>query len=152
MSTITNDKQLRQQFDLLDIHQQRLVAAQFIMSVVYLNTDRQIQKAVDLVESTDCNEKELERAFKQIKSLATRTYTDCGSDTDWKQQAAHFVATAMAACLTPENQLIRGKSLAWKTAMQARMAKNCEMIEKDSADVDNESIKQYLIVEQFSRK
>jgi len=53
------------------------------------------------------------------------------------------------ACLTPRTQLTKGKSLVWKTAMQTRMAKNCEMIEKDSGDIDNESIKQYQLTTQF---
>lgn len=152
VSSITNDKQLRQQLDALDISQQRLVALLLIKSVLSLSTDSQIQKVLEIADNSASSEEELLAAFQQIKSIATKTYTDCGSETDWKQQAEHFVAAAVMACLTPENQLTKGKSLVWKTAMQARMAKNCEMIEKDSAEVDNESAKQYQLVMQFLNK
>ncbi|MCU7834576.1 MAG: hypothetical protein KZQ83_04900 [gamma proteobacterium symbiont of Taylorina sp.] len=152
MPAITNDKQLRQRLDELDINQQRLAAILLIKNIIYLNADMKIQKAIDIAEDPASSEEELVTAYKQIKSIATESYTDCGSETDWMQQAEHFVASAVMACLTPENQLTVGKSLVWKTAMQARMAKNCEMIEKDSAEVDNESLKQYQIVEQFLKK
>jgi len=92
---------------------------------------------------------EIQNTYKQVKTIATKTYTDCGSETDWNEQAEHFVASAAMACLTPENLISKGKSLVWKTAMQARMAKNCAMIEKDSGDVDNEALKQYKLAEQF---
>ena len=149
MTSITNDKQLRQKLDSLDIRQQRLAAVLFIKNVIYLNTDMQIQKAIDIAENPASSEEELLTAYKQVKSIATKSYTDCGHETNWKQQAEHFVASAVMACLTPDKQLTFGKSLVWKTAMQARMAKNCEMIEKDTADVDNESVRQYQLLEQF---
>ncbi len=152
MTAITNDKQLRMQLDSLDISQQRLLAVLFIKNVIHLTNDAQIKKAIEVAENPDSSENDLLTAYKQIKSIATKSYTDCGSETDWKQQAEHFVAVALMACLTPENQLAQGKSLVWKTAMQTRMAKNCEMIEKDSGEIDNESIKQYQMVEQFLEK
>jgi len=152
MTTIKNDKQLREQMDSLDIVQQRQLAVLFIKSLDNLNVDVQIKKAVDIAENPKSSEDDLLAAYKQVKTIATKTYTDCGSETDWKQQAKHFVATAAMACLTPENQVSQGKSLVWKTAMQTRMAKNCEMIEKDSGEVDNESLKQYQLVEKFLKK
>lgn len=152
MTSITNDKQMRQKLDSLDTQQQRLAAVLFIKNIIHLNTDRQIQKAIDVAENPASSRDELLSAYKQVKSIATKSYTDCGHETDWKQQAEHFFAAAVMACLTPDNQLTHGKNLVWKTAMQIRMAKNCEMIEKDSAEVDNESVKQYQLLEQFLKK
>ena len=48
VTSIANDKQLRQTLDSLDIRQQRLAAVLFIKNVIYLNTDMQIQKAIDI--------------------------------------------------------------------------------------------------------
>ena len=152
VNVITNDKLLRKQLDLLDMSQQRLLAVLFIKSVIHLNSDAGIGKVILIAENPDSSEDELLNAYKQIKSIATRSYTSCGHETDWKQQAEHFVASAVMACLTPDEQLVQAKSLVWKTAMQTRMAKNCEMIENDSAEVDNEALKQYQIVEKFFEK
>ncbi len=149
---ITNDKQLRQKLDSLNMSQQRSAAVLFIKNIIYLNTDVQIQKALEIAENTDSSEEDRLTAYKQVKSIATKSYTDCGHETNWKQQAEHFVASAVMACLTPDNQLTPSRNLVWKTAMQTRMAKNCEMIEKDSAEVDNESVKQYQLLEQFLNK
>ena len=56
------------------------------------------------------------------------------------------------SAINNDKQLRPGKSLVWKAAMQARMAKNCEMIDKDSAEIDNEAIKQYQLVSKFLEK
>ena len=149
MTTITNDKQLREQLDSLDLEQQRIVAALFVKSVIHLSSDTQIKKAITIAEDPNSSNDDRLNAYKQVKTISTKSYTDCGSETDWKEQAEHFVASSAMACLTPENQITQGKSLVWKTAMQARMAKNCEMIENDSGDVDNEALKQYKITEKF---
>jgi hypothetical protein len=149
MTAITNDKQLRNKLDSLDLQQQRLLAVALVESVIHLSSDIRIKKAMTIAEDPQSSENEKLDAYKQVKTIATKSYTDCGSETDWKEQAEHFVAAAAMACLTPENLVSKGKSLVWKTAMQARMAKNCEMIEKDSGDVDNEALKQYKLAEQF---
>jgi len=149
MTAITNDKQLHAMFETLDLEQQRLLAVQFVKNIIYLSSDPRIEKALGIVENADMNRDDLLSAYKQVKTIATKSYTDCGSETDWNEQAEHFVASAAMACLTPENLITEGKSLVWKTAMQARMAKNCEMIEKDTGEVDNEALKQYKLAEEF---
>jgi len=149
MTTITNDKQLRSKLDSLDIQQQRSLAILLVESVIHLSSDTGIKKAMSIEEDPESSSDEKLSAYKQVKTIATKSYTDCGSETDWNEQAEHFVASAAMACLTPENLISKGKSLVWKTAMQARMAKNCAMIEKDSGDVDNEALKQYKLAEQF---
>ncbi|MEW8087452.1 MAG: hypothetical protein AB2823_17970, partial [Candidatus Thiodiazotropha endolucinida] len=84
---------------------------------------------------------------KTVKAFATQTYTACGSDADWAAQAEHFVAAAAAASLSSDDQ--SGARGAWKAAMQARMAKNCEMILNDDGGIANESEKQYQMTGRY---
>jgi len=149
MTAITNDKQLREKLDSLDLEQQRLLAAQFVRNVINLSADKTVEKVLVVAEDASSSEDEQFNAYKLVKTIATKSYTDCGSETDWQEQAEHFVASAAMACLTPESLLAKGKSLAWKTAMQARMAKNCQMIEQDSGDIDNEAQRQYQMAQDF---
>jgi len=149
MTAITNDKLLRSKVDSLSLQQQRLLAVSLVESVIHLSSDARIKNAMAIAEDPNSKSNARLDAYKQVKTIVTKSYTDCGSETDWKEQAEHFVASAALASLTPENLISKGKSLVWKTAMQARMAKNCEMIEKDSGDVDNEALKQYKLAEQF---
>jgi len=88
-------------------------------------------------------------AFKSARSIAGDTSTACGQDTGWTAQAEHFVAAACLAALTPEDQIGKGTNPAWKAAMQARMAKSCEMIETADGAVDNEAQRQYAIASAF---
>jgi hypothetical protein len=149
MTTITNDKELRTQLDSLEIDQQRLLAYKLVRSVIHLCSDIRIEKAISAVESSDASDDDRLNAYKQVKLISTDSYTDCGSEVDWKDQAEHFVMAAATASLTPENMIGTGKSLIWQTAMQAGMANNCEMIEKDGVDIENEAVQQYKLTEEF---
>ncbi len=149
METITNDKQFRALLDSLGIEQQRLLAYNIVKNVIHLCTDKRIDKALSSVEDKQSTAEDRDNIYKQIKIISTGSYTDCGSEVDWKQQAEHFVISAMVASLTPEHLIEQGKNLVWKTAMQARMANNCEMIEKESAEIVNEAAKQYKLAEAF---
>ena len=152
--TIQNDQELKQTLAALSVDEQRLLAAQFVESVAHLNQDPLIERALKVARvkkhsSSEFEKSEFDEAYSRIKSLAVTTYTACGADADWPAQAAHFVATATRACLTPMEQLGKNKNLAWKCAMQTRMAKNCEMIDSDSDSIDNEAQKQYAITNAF---
>ena len=146
---IENDQDFKQALAELSIDDQRIIASQFVLSVIHLNSDPVIINALKNAQSST----KLDETYKTIKSLAVKTYTACGGDADWPAQAAHFVATAAKACLIPlerlENNSDTRNNLAWKCAMQTRMAKNCEMIETDSNVVDNEAQKQYVITNEF---
>jgi len=144
--TIHNDQELKKALSELSVAEQRQVAAQFVESVAYLNPDPLIERALKIARDEHHSDFEFEEAYKSVKSLAIKTYTACGDDADWPSQAAHFVATAAQACLTPVEHLGDKNNLAWKCAMQTRMAKNCEMIESDSETIDNEAQKQYAII------
>lgn len=146
--TIKNDQNFKQALSGLSIEEQRKLAAKFIESVKSLNGESVIERALNAVNAGG-SDNEMAEIFKQVKSLAVKTYTSCGDETDWSSQAAHFVVTATKACVTPQKHLDQKKNLAWKCAMQTRMARNCEMIETDSDVLDNEAQKQYVITNDF---
>ena len=143
--TIHNDQEFKQALSELSMVEQRMLAVQFIESVLHLNPDPLIERALKVVR----DKSEFGDIYASINSLAVKTYTACGNDADWLAQAAHFVATAARACLTPLDHLGNKTNLAWTCAMQTRMAKNCEMIESDSDTVDNEAQKQYVITDAY---
>ena len=152
--TIHNDQEFKQALSELSVADQRILAAKFVGSVTHLNPDPVIERALKVVQETpqakiSLANSEFDEVYKSIKSLSVKTYTACGGDADWLAQAAHFVATATKACLTPLEQLGNKNNLAWKCAMQTRMAKNCEMMETDSKTIDNEAQKQYAITNDF---
>ncbi|MEW8508312.1 MAG: hypothetical protein AB2598_16575 [Candidatus Thiodiazotropha sp.] len=141
---ITNDHDLREAISGLSSIQQRVLGGQFVANVSHLSQDPRISRAIDTAINIDVSQAELEETYKTVKAFATQTYTACGSDADWAAQAEHFVAAAAAASLSSDDQ--RG---AWKAAMQARMAKNCEMILNDDGGVANESEKQYQMATRY---
>ena len=146
---IQNDKEFRSALDSLSIGQQRALGALFVQRVQHLCDNPLINKAIDVAKSAALESVEIDEVFKEVRALSTQTYTACGGDACWPEQAAHFVATAAKACLTPEEQIGLKTNLAWKTAIQARLANNCEMIEQDSGEVNSEAQKQYVLTEEF---
>jgi len=145
---IKNDHDFKKALSELSITDQRKLAAQFIESVENLNTDSIIERALDVVRA-EPSENELVEMYKQVNSQVVKTYTSCGDETDWSLQAAHFVLSATKACLMPLVHLGSKNNLAWKCALQTRMARNCDMIELEGDNVDNEAQKQYVIASTF---
>ena len=64
----------------------------------------------------------------------------------WSRGA--WVAAAVAACLTPEDQ-VRCADLAWSTAMNARMARVCESVADGCGTQECETEKQYEILSRY---
>ena len=150
MIEISNDQQLRSTLYSLSLAQQRAVGALFANSVGEPGKEPLLGHVLAATLDREMSEAERDEAFKLAKSIATKTYTACGRDADWQTQAEHFVAAACSAVLTPGQQVDPEINLAWKAAIQARMAKNCLMMESDSAEIDNEAQKQYKIAQEFS--
>ncbi|HXK57974.1 MAG TPA: hypothetical protein PLZ16_15145, partial [Gammaproteobacteria bacterium] len=121
MPNITNDQELRAALDSLPIEHQRTVGVLFAAAVELPGMDRELQQALELAQQSDTDEHVQEMAYKTAKSVATRTYTACGQDTDWETQAEHFIAAACSAALIPE-RLTSGANPAWRAAIQSRMA------------------------------
>ncbi len=149
MANIQNDQLLREAINGLTSDQQRVLGLRFVQSVVRLSKDERVQRAIETGQREECSPGEIEDAFKAAKSYATKTYTDCGKDTDWLAQADHFVAAAAAAALTPDALVAERQNRAWKAAVQARMAVNCELMELDEVPDQSESERQYAIANAY---
>jgi hypothetical protein len=145
MATISNDHDLRDALNALSAQQQRIMGARFAKGVMHLCKDERVRRAAETALRPDASEAELEDALRAARSYATKTYTDCGKDTDWLAQADHFVAAAVAGALTPPAQLSEKVNPAWKAAVQARMAVNCAMMEESEGQEESEQERQYRI-------
>lgn len=146
---ITNDQELRDALNDLSLENQRKLGARFVSSVSHLSSHSTITQGLHTLGAPNHTTAELETSYKNVKAFAIDRYTSCGRDADWAAQAEHFVASALTACLLPEEQLNQQDNLAWKAAMQSRMARNCEMIMNDRGEVDNEANRQYAIAGDF---
>lgn len=149
MATIRTDQALRHLLLELPPAQQRILGLRFAESVGHLCRDERVRRAIATGQRPDASAAELEDAYRGAKAWATKTYTDCGKDTDWLAQADHFVAAAAAAALTPDQLLAEKTNRAWKAAMHARMANNCELVEADDDRHGDEVQRQYAIAEAF---
>ena len=149
MPKIENDHELREALKALGADRQRLLGARFAQGVVHLSKDERVNRAIDTGMRADATPAEIEDAYRAAKGYATRTYTDCGKDTDWLAQADHFVAAAAAAALAPESQQAERQVPAWKAAVQARMAVNCAMMESEEANEAAAAERQYAIANAF---
>lgn len=147
MSPISNDHELRLALDALSADQQRVLGARFVHNVMNLCGDSRVLLAVTTGMNPAASAAECEEAFRAARTFAVTSYTECGKDTDWLAQAAHFVGAAAAASLTPPDAA--GTGNAWKAAMQARMARNCVMIAQDDGGDHEEAHRQYQIANDY---
>ena len=150
MPNIGNDSELRQFIDSLSFEQQRALGVRFAQGVIDLAEDPRLAKALETALTPSVSALEVEEAYKTAKAISTATFTACGRDADWMAQAEHFSAAALQAALAPADQLPGKGTAAWKAAMQARMARNCAMIETGQGSADSESQRQYKIAQAAS--
>ena len=75
------------------------------------------------------------------------SYTRCGADGDWNDQAGYFVARAAAACLSPVEKGKPGGP-AWQAAMSSRMARTSAAIVAGNGTVD-ETEQQYRMLTDY---
>jgi hypothetical protein len=148
MSKIQSDAEFRAALAGLSIQQQRAVGRLFIESVIDLSDDPAVRKALEHLGNAELSSGDLAEVFHRAKAAAIGSYTLCGREGDWKQQAGHFVAAAVAACLSPEDQ-VRCADLAWSTAMNARMARVCESVADGCGTEECETEKQYEILNNY---
>ena len=149
MTQISNDHELRSALDALSLARQRQLGGRFVQNLLHLCNEPRVKKAIDVAMSADSSDAEVEDAYAAAKSYARKTYTACGTDAHWLEQADHFVAAAAAAALMSAEMADESYNRAWKAAIQARMAKNCEMMEREEGEVDNEAQRQYQIAADF---
>lgn len=150
MTSIQSDSEFRAALSELSLAQQRQVGKRFIDHVIELSDNPRVTKAVTFVAASGLPAAaEIADGYKAAKAAAIDSYTLCGHEGDWRRQASHFVAAAAAACLTPEPQAGPAGSIAWSTAMNARMARVCARIAEGVGADDTEATKQYDILEAF---
>ncbi len=122
----------------------------FIESALDLCDDARVRRAVEVAMDPASSEKERDEAFHAAKSYAVHSYTECGRDTDWSHQAAHFIGVA-AACLLSDEEPGDGRNRAWKAAMQVRNGRNCALMVHEGNDgIDDEPERQYRIAGEFT--
>jgi hypothetical protein len=150
MTTIQNDQKLRRVLEGLGPQQQRRVGGMFIESALDLCDDARIRRAVQVAMDPETPDDILEDTFHSAKDYAVGTYTECGRDTDWSRQAAHFIGVATACLLSDEQRGDEG-SRAWRVAMQVRNARNCALIAQEPAgDMGDEAERQRRIAGEFA--
>jgi hypothetical protein len=151
VATITNDRELRELLERLPLEQQRTVGLRFADSLAHLITNERVKRAIETGLREDAAPTELEDAYHAAKTWAANTYTECGKETDWLAQADHFVAASVAAALMPDKMLPDATTnRAWKAALHARMANNCELVEGGSDAHLDEVARQYAIATEFA--
>ena len=147
MASIRNDQDLRQVLESLSPEQQRHIGGIFIESALDLCDDSMIRRAVQVAMDPESSDDVREDAFRSAKAYAVKTYAECGKDTDWTRQAAHFVGVA-AACLLSDEQ--PGGDRAWRVAMQVRNARNCGLIAQEGGkDIEDEAEQQRQIAREY---
>ncbi len=150
MSTITDEASFKTALHTLSLQQQRLLASLFIQEAVSrLCQDHRVLNSLHTLQTPAVNDEMISSAYKAVKSAGVDSFTRCGNETDWLGQAAHFIALACAAGLTPNDQVKSSDNLAWNAAMYARMAKTFETIAAEGNSDSNEPQRQYKILEDF---
>jgi hypothetical protein len=147
---ITNDKDFKAALAKLSPIEQRQVAARFVQRVFALSGDVRVKAALDMALRPDISDAELAVISHAANTARVESYTQCGKETDWNDQAGHFVAKAAATCVRPA---IEGQNLAWDTAMQVRVARTCDAAAADNAaDHHREAEEQYAILDAYLSK
>jgi hypothetical protein len=143
---IGNDGEFKAALSYLSGTARRLAAARFAENVLSLGPDPRVKGAIDAAKRADITAAELAAAYQSARTASVESFTRCGSECNWNDQASHFVAEAGVACVQPDKP---GANPAWDAAMQARMARTCETIATGSGTDNAEAEAQYRILAEF---
>jgi hypothetical protein len=143
---ISNDSEFKAALSFLSGAARRLAAAQFAENVLALGPDPRIKGAIDAAKRADITAAELASAYQTARAASVESFTRCGRECNWNDQAGHFVAEAGVACVQPDKP---GANPAWDAAMQARMARTCETIATGRGTDNTEAAAQYRILAEF---
>lgn len=147
MSEITNDTEFRKALDGLGLDEQRKIGADFVEQVLSLNDDARVKQAIEVARGGGSDEL-LQTAFKSAKRASIDSHARCGSEGDWAEQAAYFVARAATACVAPEGQS-KTENVAWLAAVNSRMARTCQSIDAAADAAGQESARQYGLLADY---
>ncbi|OOZ44225.1 hypothetical protein [Solemya velum gill symbiont] len=131
MNQITSDEEFRKALQDLNETQQGVIAAKFVEHVLSLSTDERVGRVVKVAADESASQDELAAALKSAKAAAIESYTRCGSEGDWTEQAGYFVARAAVAAVTPQAQA--KKNPVWSAAMSSRMARTSMLIDDEQS-------------------
>jgi hypothetical protein len=149
MGQISGDKEFRAALDGLDPVQQRRVAARFVERVSALSGDERIFRVLKTAANPEASDDELATAFRTAKAAILDSYTRCGAECDWADQAGYFVARAATASVAPQSYLKNGNA-GWQAAMSCRMARTCEAIDgADPSAEQDETEQQHRLLEEY---
>ncbi len=143
---INNDNEFKAALSGLSGTKLRQVAARFAESVLVLSKDVRVKNAVHAAKRADISEDELRTEIQSAKKATVDSFTQCGQECDWNDQAGHFVAQAALASIKPAEH---GSNPAWDAAMHARMARTCESIATGKGTDNAETTAQYRILTEF---
>lgn len=143
---ISNDKDFKNLLGSLDPLRQRRVAARFVERVLDLSGDVRVRAAVEAAGRGELTEAEREVLFQAVNSARVESYTQCGKECDWAEQAGHFVAKAALNCV---KAAVSGENIAWDAAMHARMAHTCQSVASGVGTETREAEAQYAILDEI---
>jgi hypothetical protein len=143
---IQNEKEFKAALAALPLTRQRQVAAAFGQRVMDLCHDVRVKNALAAAARSDITPEELALVAHSAHSARVESYTQCGRDSGWVPAAGHFVSRAAECCVRAATE---GEPVAWEAAMQARLARTCEMVAQGEGTDNDEAITQYQILETF---
>jgi hypothetical protein len=143
--TISNDQEFKSALAGLSGRERRQAVALLVQQALDLCSDLRVKGGLDVAGRIDASEAELAVAAAAVNSARVESYTQCGHNADWTNQAGHFVARAAQECVRPEVSLTE----AWEAAMQARMARICQHIAAGEGTGNREAEAQYRALETY---
>jgi hypothetical protein len=145
--SITNDQEFKVALASLSGQERRRAVALLVQQALDLSGDVRVEAGLAVALRADPAATELAVAAAAVNSARVASYTQCGHDTNWTNQAGHFVARAAQECVKPE--ISAGG--AWEAAMQARMARICQHIAVGEGTSNREAEAQYRALETYLR-
>lgn len=143
---IQSEQEFKAALAALPLAQQRQVAAAFGQRVIDLCHDVRVKNALASAARADITAEELALAAQAAHSARVESYTQCGHDSGWAPAAGHFVARAAECCVRAATA---GEPVAWDAAMQARLARTCQMVAQGEGTDNDEAAAQHQILETF---
>lgn len=143
---IQTEKEFKAALAALPLARQRQVAAAFGQRVMDLCHDVRVKNALATASRADVSDQELVLVAHSAHSARVESYTQCGHDSGWVPAAGHFVSRAAECCVRAAAE---GEPVAWEAAMQARLARTCQMVAQGEGTDNDEATAQYQILETF---
>ena len=147
-SKISNDTDFSLALEQLSPLQKRVVGALLVANVESLSTDDRVGSALTKAQDMIASQEELAPLFKSLKRALINHRARCGADSDWGQQASHFVIRA-AHALIPANGAELTQEALWTVIQNCRIARSCALISSDDKSENPEAEMQYRILEAF---